>query len=71
MAKLKLREITHPAYDHSASLVAELGLKLQPKVKAFIFNYPAILSAWGNVFKFCYFSNNSYDFLFEWIMITK
>lgn len=70
MAKLKLREITYLAYDRSAYLMAELGLKLQPEVKAFILNYPEILSAWGNVFKFCYLNNNSYDFLFGWIMIT-
>lgn len=70
MAKLKLREITYLAYDQSAYLVAELGLKLQPKVKAFILNYSEILSAWGNVFKFFYLNNNSYDFLFCWIMIT-
>lgn len=64
MIKLKLREVIHLAYGHSALLVAELGLKLWSSSKAFIRSYPAILPPCGKVcLDYHHFSNNGFYFL--------
>ena len=67
MIKLKLREVLHLAYDHSASFVAELGLKPWSNSKVFTFNHSFITTLGEACLDYYYFSNSSFYFLCVWI----